>query len=313
MNSYYLKLNDYDVHNGNMGSFESQLHLSFDDAKAKLDLVDRKLFDEIIIGGGEPLREKYLSDLISYAHNLGFKVALSTFGVGFSNDILASLKDSKLEKIILLVDSHKMDTVKKLFGTDRPEFQLEALRSFLDAGFNVEVRVIISFFNYKYLSEIFKFLVPRFPEVVNYSLYLIGLPNLLKENSWVMPRIYLTELELFRSLKFLYEHNKVVSVSGIPLCYMCDFEHASVEMTKIISEFYKINHSEDIKQDLLDINKRLFGDSHVKTKDPCDYCFMNPLCPGVKKDYVELYGFKEFYPLFKDFHKFLKQNEKKQD
>ena len=52
-----------------MGSFESQLHLSFDDAKAKLDSLDKKLFDEIIIEGGEPLREDYLSDLISYARD----------------------------------------------------------------------------------------------------------------------------------------------------------------------------------------------------------------------------------------------------
>ena len=313
MNSYHLKLNDYDVHKGNMSSFESHLHLSFDDAKAKLDSLDKKLFDEIIIEGGEPLREDYLSDLISYARDLGFKVTLSTFGVGLSNDLLDSLKNSKLDKVILLVDSHKMDTVKKLFGTDHPEFQLEALRSFLDEGFNVEVRVIISFFNYKYLSEIFKFLVPRFPEVVNYSLYLIELSNPSKENSWVMPRIYLTELELFRSLKFLHEQNKVILVSGIPLCYMCDFEKDSVEMNKIVSKFYNAPTSGDIKQDLLNVNKELFGGSYEKTKDPCDYCFMSPLCPGVRKDYVKLYGFKEFYPLFKDFHKFLKQNEKKQD
>ncbi len=292
--------------------FGSRASRPLQELKTEIESVDSSIYNEILIYTDIHDENKSLIlELIAFAHSKGFKTGLLTFGVELNDKDLSSLKSSGLDYFVLRVDSSSEVVLSDLIGVENPFKKIKSfVRNALDANFSLSFEVVITFLNYKSLSKLISFLSSSFPLVDSYYLKFVSLDEASENKlSLVMPRFMDTELELFRAFNILDNAKLRVVVEGIPLCYCCDHESSSYELNLILKDFNTCK-SGDIDS-LLNFNESLFSSAYGVC-DACKYCFMRPLCPGIKREYLKVYECKEIYPLFKDVKTFLNQNGKEE-
>ncbi len=235
--------------------------------------------------GGEPTLVKELPDYIRLAKQLGYqKIELVTNGTKTSIPKHAKkLVDAGLEVAFISLHADTEELSAKCTGCEGDwEKTVESLHNFQDLGIKVEINHVVSKLNYQNLPKFVTWFHNEFGPSIQMSFAFVSPLYRAKENLWLIPRYsevmpYLKEaMDLLRS----WDHPFVVLArAGVPWCQLRGGYQQYSDLTQIANEA----HSED---------------DYKKTKgEQCSDCTLFDLCPGVFKEYEELYGMDEFVPL----------------
>jgi MoaA/NifB/PqqE/SkfB family radical SAM enzyme len=261
--------------------------------------------NDLAITGGEPTTSDNLIPIIKYLKEIGVRFKLITNGVNLGNlEFCQELYNTGLRKIHISIHHYnekKGDELSQKKGHFKKV--LKGIQNCIDIGFDVQTITTINSYNAKNLDKLVIFLINKFPKL--YHFVFNGLDpgmadcvNLSKagENKFILPKFVDIELSLHKMVHILKNKNKTFRIERVPLCYMKGFEEFSTETRKKIKEeqyicdFVNIDKDFELRQVPANVRK-------IKA-DCCKICFLNDICVGVQKEYAQIYGTKELFPIF---------------
>ncbi|MFI5346193.1 MAG: radical SAM protein [Elusimicrobiota bacterium] len=231
----------------------------------------------IQISGGDPMLREPLEVLaiVAHAKKLGKIVEFQT------NAVLVEKWDPKrLTQLAGLVDFWNVN-----FSAHTPELDVAVTESpgafaarvrgvkiLLTLGKPVRLNYIVHEINYRAAEDFVKFAVKELPGFswIQFS-YVKGMGR-AKNNQLIMPRFRDAAPYLNRAFKLCDQLGVNFDVDHIPVCFVMEWKEHHADYRKMRSAAVGRHLSE--KQQIAD----------------CDGCAMHDVCPGPRKDYIEVYG-----------------------
>lgn len=273
--------------------------------KAVIEFKKQKV-TEIMLTGGEPTLVSFLLELIKFTLSQNIQPKLITNGILLEDKgLVKSLYNSGLRHINVSIHTTKEETFDKMSNKKgHLKKAIKGIRNCLNSGITLNINSTINSLNCKELSSNTLFFINKFPQINHFVFNNLDIgfadgENISRaaKNKWIIAKLTDMELELSKTAKLLEKHNKTYRIERVPLCYMAGFEHNSTETRKIIkNEEYMCYFIEKNKKTLRIIpafNRR----EKVKA---CSVCNLNPVCAGLQKDYIDVYGSGELFPSFEN-------------
>lgn len=271
--------------------------VTLDKAKSFVDDYVKRVYDGVILTGGEPTLFEDLPRLIEYCREKGLAVRMITNGQKIADkDYLFSLKESGLDHLHLSIYSCRKEIQDRLslnpgsFGNIKKA--LDNLGEM--GGIAVDANTVISKANADHLSETAEWLVESYPFIGHFVWNNLD-PLMIKDKEGLalVPKLVDFEVELHRAMDFLEERGKSFRVERVPLCYMPGFEHCSTETRKIAK-------GEERSVRFLDERDFFRQEDWVYGKaDCCKDCKFCDICAGLY-EMDKYYSSAELFPVFVD-------------
>jgi len=276
-------------------------------SQIKRRIVDFKNDDitEIMLTGGEPTLVNLLPVIITFIREKEIIPKIITNGVELSNlKFTKTLFNVGLTDINVSIHSYDKNIADKL-SQQKGHFTkaIKGLRNALDVGMSVSINGTINSMNCRSLSTMIGSFIKTFPRVRHYVFNNLDpgkadglITSRAAQNPWIVARFIDMELELKKTVEVLKSHNKTFRIERVPLCYMQDFEQYSTETRKIVKD-------EEYICSFINKNSR----NEVRTVKPkqlrmkvscCNFCSLDEICAGIQKEYVDIYGDRELFPVF---------------
>jgi len=244
-----------------------------------------------IIGftGGEPTIRRDIIELVEFAEKHGFRtIRIQTNGRMLSNKGFArKIISAGANYFKITVNAHKAkihDMLSQVPGSFSQT--IKGIKNVKSMNRIVEVNILVNKQNYKFLPQTVKFLIglgiSQF--TIIYPTY-IG--NAFKNKEEIAVSLGEAVPFIREALRIAEDYNldKAVTVN-IPPCFLP--ERASNELnslkTKVIGPEFSVHLDEKMKKE--------------KVKLPqCKKCKFSNLCPGIRRDYVKVFGAKDVKPV----------------
>jgi len=247
-------------------------------------------FRVIGFGGGEPTIRKDILELVRFAKKLGFEtIRIQTNGVALAyENFCRDLASAGANFFKFSIHGHKPEIHDKL--TRVPESFERAIKG-LDNVCSLEVRrevdIVLNKLNYKFLPQFVEFFVLE--KKVNGFVFIYPLySGRMKENSRKLG------IRMVKVLPYLEEALDMVEnflldkgiVFNIPSCLMKPGYHK-----RIVKDFIRLKVNtpgltvEDAVEDIREGKQRI---------EKCKNCSFSSQCQGIWKNYLEIFGPKEF-------------------
>jgi uncharacterized protein (DUF362 family)/MoaA/NifB/PqqE/SkfB family radical SAM enzyme len=265
------------------------------EAKQKLKSILEDGIDEVTFTGGEPTIRDDLPELFSMVQAKGVRIDLQSNGVRLAdNAYLKKLVDNGLVGVLIALHSHHADVSNKLTKTELFEKTVQGIRNCVKHKLKVSISHVINSMNYKELTDFIRFITGISRSIHVYLSFLR--PNgTTRHNSWIVPKLVDIERYLYDAMAYCENNNISYSVEGVPLCYMCDFEHRNEESRRMFRVPQRYTGKGSTQHE--DFTRFVNTELKAKAAD-CKHCALNSLCPGVWREYSELHGTSELFPVF---------------
>lgn len=284
--------------------------IDIEEIKKRLSFYKKKGVNEIIFSGGEPTECPLLPQAIEMARSYGMYPKIITNGVNLHDfNYAKKLKDAGLNHLHISIHSH-IEEDSDLITTKEGHFKktIKGIENCIKIGMEININTVINSLNAKYLSEFVKYFIEKFPEVKHYVFNNIDAGESDKqiksrawENKWIISKYSEMEMELSKMVAVLKKNFKTCRIERVPLCYMQGFEHLSTETRKIVKEEgYKCIFIEKEGKDIYVHVKNLKGEKEVHKAEVCKICFLRDICIGIEKEYYQLFGDSDLFPIFKN-------------
>jgi MoaA/NifB/PqqE/SkfB family radical SAM enzyme len=280
---------------------------SFEEAVERIRELHSQGVNEISFTGGEPTLVEFLPELIRFAVDMGISTRIISNGANLSDRALVrKLKAAGLGGINISVHTHKKEDSIKL-GAAEGNFEktLAGIGNAVEAGFHVVINSTINSVNCSYLSEFIAFYMNRYPSISHFVFNNLdpgtadgNMQSRAGRNPWIVARLVDMELELYKTAMLLRKNKRTFRIERVPLCYMQGFEEFSTETRKIVKdEQYICSFVEKDKENEV----RIVEPGRWKTIAPCcEVCTLYQICAAVQREYADLHGLNELYPVFTD-------------
>ncbi len=229
------------------------------------------------ISGGDPMMRRPLEVLaiVAHAKKQGKIVEFQTNGV-----LVEKWPPRRLSQLTGLIDFWNIN-----FSAHTPELdeavtltpgafdaRSRGVRRLLTLGKPVRLNYIVHEQNYRHAEDFVRFAAKAFPGFawIQFS-YVKGMGR-AKGNAMVMPRFRDAAPFLTRAFRACDELGVNFDVDHIPVCFVLEWKDRHADYRKM-REAQPGRHLAE-KQQVAD----------------CDGCAMRELCPGPRKDYIEVYG-----------------------
>jgi MoaA/NifB/PqqE/SkfB family radical SAM enzyme len=239
--------------------------------------IDGDRTGHIQISGGDPMLRKPLEVLaiVAHAKKQGKIVEFQTNGV-----LVEKWPPKRLTQLTGLIDFWNVN-----FSAHTPELDVvvtqtpgafearsRGVKRLLTLGKPVRLNYIVHEQNYRHAEQFVSFAAREFPGLawIQFS-YVKGMGR-AKGNTLVMPRFRDAAPHLIRAFKRCEKLGVNFDVDHIPVCFVLDWKDHHADYRKMLESSPGRHLAE--KQKVAD----------------CDGCTMRELCPGPRKDYIEVYG-----------------------
>ncbi|RJO64356.1 MAG: radical SAM protein [Candidatus Omnitrophota bacterium] len=273
--------------------------------KNKIIALKKQNITEIILTGGEPTLVSFLPEVISFIQKNGIASRIITNGCKLEDPRLTKkLFKAGLRDINISIHSDSSSIADKL-SQKKGHFKkaIKGLENSLRVGFHVALNSTINTLNCKNLSNTAKFFIKAFPGIKHFVYNNLDpgkadgeINSRVVNNQWIVARYTDIELELKKTVELLRTHERTMRIERVPLCYMQGFEELSSETRKIVkNELYICSFISKKRTDKL----RQVKPTKFRIKvECCAHCSANRICAGIQKEYINIYGSKELYPIF---------------
>lgn len=196
-------------------------------------------------------------------------------------ELVQKLLDAGITMFNVHLPAHNEKLFNLLTGT-KGNFsrRIKAIKNLIRiAGPNrVRLTMVVNSVIYKYMGEYAKFIADNFRDILYIEVNMIKVLGYVKERLWLVPKLKSIKPHLLKMFKTLDKNQIKFLTDGFPLCYLNGFEHMSIDVFKLV-------HSK---------SELYLGEKNPAP--PCVKCSLRKLCPGLRTDYSNLYGYSELKP-----------------
>ncbi|MFI5360849.1 MAG: radical SAM protein [Elusimicrobiota bacterium] len=229
------------------------------------------------ISGGDPMLRAPLEvlSIVAHAKKLGKIVEFQTNGV-----LVEKWKPKRLAQLTGLVDFWNVNFSAHEPGLDLAvtltpgafEARMRGVRTLLTMGKPVRLNYIVHEVNYRHAEDFVRFADAELKGFswIQFS-YVKGMGR-AANNKLVMPAFRDAAPYLNRAFRLCESLGVNFDVDHIPVCFVMDWKEHHADYRKM-RDSVKGRHLAE-KQQIAD----------------CDGCAMRAVCPGPRKDYIEVYG-----------------------
>jgi len=242
---------------------------------------------KLVVSGGEPLIFKELFELLSFAKNAGVNtIEIQTNGrMLYYEEVVKELK--KFEPIGFLVSFQfpNAKLYKKYSRTDGFYQTVKGIKNLVKYNCHFTINTVVMKPNLPHLKNVMKFLKKLGAK--RYQYRFIDGKNVMENYKKFVPRYK----KCLPTLKNIIKDNPDISISlkEFPVC--------------VVGEKFKNNLAPGFNPTRLNLTTK---NAIVTTKEivaaqfifpNCKGCLWKPSCNSVRKEYVKIYGRKEFKPI----------------
>jgi len=236
-------------------------------------------YEALSFAGGEPLLSADLEKWVKAAVGRGTRRPLVlTSGLGLTGKRLAALLRAGVTHFHFNFPSHLEEPYNRITCT-RGKFkeQVAAIKNACAAGPELaSVGFVVNELNYRQMPDYVEYAARKFRGLFYAEFHFIKVAGRVCGQEWLVPELGKVQPFLSQALKKAGELKLNCMTDGFPLCFMKGYESCSREAWHLFA------------------NKRSFLNNSA-ARD-CAPCGLSELCPGPRKDYVELHGDWDFVP-----------------
>jgi len=278
---------------------------TFKEALALIIKKKKEGYNEISFDGGEPTLIPWLDKLIYASFKEGYReVFLLTNASPLSDENkVKSLKKAisghkKNFSISISLHSHKLKVAERLSATSG-SFQrtMLGIKNLKKNGFSFIIYHLITTLNYRLLPDFASFIIQKkYPlESITFS-YLFPAGH-IKNIKKLYPKLSLVQPYFIKAVSKLEKAGFKVRLSScglIPICLLRGYEKLYIRT--FINDARKAYTTDIFKSEEFPYFTKSFNQlNRIKTKK-CSLCILNPVCYGMWKFYIDLYGDDELKP-----------------
>jgi MoaA/NifB/PqqE/SkfB family radical SAM enzyme len=242
-----------------------------------LDQIDRDQTGHVQISGGDPMIKDpaELLQILAHCRKRGKIIELQTNGV-----MITRYNPRRLKLIAGLVDFFNINFSAHtpeldLAVTETPgafDWRLKGVRHLISMKRRVRLNYIVHETNYRHSEDFVRFAAAEMPgfEWIQFS-YCKGMGR-AKGNKMVMPRFEDAAPFLNAAFSACEKAGIAFDVDHIPVCFVSAYKAHHADYRKMQEHKPGVHLAE--KQKIAD----------------CESCVMREVCPGPRRDYLEVYG-----------------------
>ena len=274
------------AHNKHLGD------MSIKQIRENLALGIKHGANEVVLTGGEPTVRRDISDIVSYANEIGYShIQLQTNGRMLSyKSFVNKLISAGVTEFSPAIHGHTPEIHDYITGS-RGAFNqvVMGIRNLKELDQRVIANSVISKLNYKHLSELAQLFIDL--KVDQFQLAFIHpVGNAWKNFDLLVPRKSHVMESVHEAIDLAVAKNTNVMVEAYPFCFMKGYE-------RYCSELY-MPPSEIINEKTVTTNFDKIRKTQGKVKPPqCKKCRFDLICEGPWKEYTAKYGYEEFKPI----------------
>ncbi len=280
---------------------KQELYLTREDFESKVDALIKTGTVRFVFTGGEPTMHP---DIVLFARIVKEKlpsaeIRIITNGTKLNEKLLTELSPY-VKKLVFSIHHIDPKIQMEINGTDEIELPrvFENIKIATRLGFEISINTTIIEQNYKILPQIVKTLTALSENITTYTMNFVDAHSDDEEvfeslSKGIVPRYYKVEPYLREAIDYCRKNYVTLRIERVPLCYMRGNEDFSSEALRACGvEYYETF--------FLDSVASYFDMAYIKDEKSCKKCYLNSICPGVKKNYHKIFGSKETYPVLDD-------------
>ena len=243
--------------------------------------------DSICVEGGEPALAKDLLRWVAYAKARGTRdIILVTNGTGLERTaFVEDLLKAGVTMFNVQIPAHNGRLFDLVTGT-RNNFakRAAAVKNLLAVagGGRVRLTFVVNSVTGRFLPQYARFIAANFPGILYIEINMIKVLGHVEKRTWLEPRLAAIKPELAKAFGIFDKSGVKFLTDGFPLCLTPGYEDRAIDT-------FKMAH---VKSALY------LGEK--KRCAVCSGCTLKNICPGLRADYLELYGSAELRPSRKD-------------
>ncbi|MFW6383498.1 MAG: DUF362 domain-containing protein [Nanoarchaeota archaeon] len=267
--------------------------------KENIEFLLKLGHNRLVFTGGEPTEREDIEEIIEFASRQGFYVELQTNAINLSNyEFLKRLIEKGVKQFTVSIHSHKKDIYQEITGKDHLNKALKGIENLTRLGVPLSFSHVINRLNYEDIKEFIQFILNKTKNNSEFYLSLVRPNPALLNDEKIVPSLREIEPYLNNVLEYLKNKQKNFSVEGVPFCYMRGYEKNNAEAQRLKSQpNYHIEEGVFVE----DTHRQHILKNKAKSSE-CKKCYYEKTCPGVWKEYAEIYGTAELNPI-KEEHK----------
>ncbi len=269
---------------------------AFIDLKNLIKELESKVadYDCIVFTGGEPTMHPKFFELMAITFYLGFKIEIQSNIRLFSSKKFTTKIQKFNVKIIVCMNSSREDIFDLMANAKGAYKQtVQGARNLIDAGIEVNTKIIITNYNYDHLREIVQF-VKAFGINVSMLVFLTPMGFAMKNFKQINLQYRDVLPAVHEALQWGINHNMRMETENIPGCLLDE-------------KYHRYNSEYDEGQKKLDgiylnVSKGLYNcrteriEEQKQRVSGCIHCPYFYKCEGVYREYVRNFGEEEFNP-----------------
>lgn len=257
-----------------------------------LEENSNKGYESVNIHGGEATVLEDFEEILIKIKELGYKeVSLQTNGRKLADYQYAKrLYDYGVK--LFVISLHGKDETQHDFVTQEPgsfNETIEGIRNVKSLGGKVRTNTVVYKGNVDSLVDIARLIIKCEVDHINISaMHPVG--KAYQNFHRVTPQYSAIMPEVFRMIDECVAMNKIVTLEGFPPCMVKGYEKYQIQWDNI---HFKLLFHNFIIEDYAD-----FMEEETKRQgNVCRTCIYRKTCGGVYKEYLEFYGWDEFYAI----------------
>lgn len=265
--------------------------MTFDEVVTIVKKEQMSGVDKIVLTGGEPLLNKDIINIISYAHDMNIKNIQLQTNARLLKDktFLRRIIEAGVNEFGISLHGHTAKMHENFSNTESYCDVITALENLKEYPCNIVINCVITESNFENLEELINFVqTNKYAAVLQFA-YLHAIGN--AENQFDKT-ISLTEASkrIKDAIKHCADGSIKIVTEAIPFCLMQGFE-------KHVAELYFDN--EVVTYDKFkrrEYSKNVNGILKIKG-EKCEKCIFNSICQGVWAEYPLTFGYDELIPV----------------
>ncbi len=247
---------------------------------------EKNRLEKLIISGGEPLIYKNLFEILDFAKNKGaqrFEIQTNGRMLAYI-DMIRRLENYKPINFLLSLHFSQKNLYKKYMQIDGFDQVIRGIRNLTATNLGFTVNTVIMKQNLNDLENIINLLLENKVKRTQYR-YIDG-KNVINEYTDFVPK-YSDAIPVTKKIIKHYSNDINIFLREIPLCLLG-------EQYKKFLSIHSEKRLNATTNDLLtnqEVEKNQF-------KHPnCTGCFYINQCPGIRNEYIQMYGSPEIIPI----------------
>ena len=263
---------------------------SWSEIKKDIEYAKKSGAKHVSFSGGEPTIRPSIFKSIEYAKELGFDtIEVQTNGrLLYYKEFVQKLLDSGVTRFLISIHAHNSELGDFLMCAKGAwEQAVKGIRNLKSMGMdNIRFSVVLCKYNFKLLPEIIDFLLQF--NAVGYHMGFVIPDGYALNRKDIIPRMKEVMPYVKKAVRKVIDSGSEAWVYSIPYCLLQGQEHVIAELGTSDTILKAPDFEASIQK-----NRRKYR----YKAESCRQCRYDPICIGVWKNYVKIFGFDEFRPV----------------